>query len=106
MFSSLWYLYRMTKKVRWGILGTANIAVKKVIPAMQESHSCEIVAIASRVSEKAKKVANNLNILKSFGTYEELLEDSEIDAVYIPLPNHLHLEWSVKAAKAGKHVLC
>lgn len=96
----------MNKKVKWGILGAANIAVKRVIPAMQAGKFCEITAIASRDLAKAKQVANDLNIPKIYGSYEDLLNDSEIEAVYIPLPNHLHLEWSKKAAEAGKHVLC
>lgn len=96
----------MTKKVRWGILGTANIAVRKVIPAMQKSEFCEISAIASRDLEKAKLAAESLNVPTFYGSYEELLNDPEIEAIYIPLPNHLHLEWTKKAAEAGKHVLC
>jgi predicted dehydrogenase len=96
----------MTKKVIWGILGAANIAVKKVIPSMQAGENCEITAIASRDFEKAKQAAGQLNIPKFYGSYEELLADSDIEAVYIPLPNHLHLEWATKAARAGKHVLC
>ncbi|MBX7172231.1 MAG: Gfo/Idh/MocA family oxidoreductase [Pyrinomonadaceae bacterium] len=96
----------MIKKVRWGILGAANIAIKKVIPAMQNGENCEITAIASRDLAKAKKAAETLHIQKFYGSYEELLNDSEIDAIYNPLPNHLHLEWSKKAAKEGKHVLC
>ena len=96
----------MAKKIRWGVLGAANIAIKKVIPAMQAGKFCEITAIASRNAEKAKRAANDLDIPKFYGTYEDLLNDSEIEAVYIPLPNHLHLEWSIKAAEAGKHVLC
>jgi predicted dehydrogenase len=96
----------MNKKVRWGILGAANIAVKKVIPSMQAGEYCEIAAIASRDLEKAKQAAQALNIQKFYGSYEELLADSDIEAVYIPLPNHLHLEWTIKAAHAGKHVLC
>lgn len=96
----------MSKKVRWGILGGAKIAVKDVIPAMQSSENCEIHAIASRNLEKARKLADNLNIPKFYGSYEELLADSEIEAIYIPLPNHLHFEWTVKSAIAGKHVLC
>lgn len=96
----------MTKKIHWGILGTANIAVKKVIPSMQAGNLCEISAIASRNLDKAKTAADELNIEKHYGSYEELLEDSEIDAIYNPLPNHLHLEWTRKAAEAGKHVLC
>ncbi|HQU86410.1 MAG TPA: Gfo/Idh/MocA family oxidoreductase [Pyrinomonadaceae bacterium] len=96
----------MNKKIKWGILGAANIAVKKVIPAMQNGEFCEISAIASRDSEKAERAAQSLNIPKFYGSYEELLNDSTIEAVYIPLPNHLHLEWTKKAAEAGKHVLC
>ncbi|MEK7725468.1 MAG: Gfo/Idh/MocA family oxidoreductase [Acidobacteriota bacterium] len=96
----------MSRKIKWGILGAANIAVKKVIPAMQKGEFCEIVAIASRDLEKAKSAAESLNIPKIYGSYEDLLNDSEIEAVYIPLPNHLHLEWTKKAAEAGKHVLC
>lgn len=96
----------MSKKIEWGILGSANIAIKKVIPAMQKGKFCEISAIASRDLEKARHAAESLNIPKFYGSYEELLNDSEIEAVYIPLPNHLHLEWSKNAAEAGKHVLC
>jgi predicted dehydrogenase len=96
----------MSKKIRWGILSTANIAVKKVIPSMQEGGLCEISAIASRDSEKARITANSLGIKKHYSSYEELLADAEIDAIYNPLPNHLHLQWTTKAAEAGKHVLC
>ncbi|HVE55598.1 MAG TPA: Gfo/Idh/MocA family oxidoreductase [Pyrinomonadaceae bacterium] len=96
----------MSRKIKWGILGAANIAVKKVIPAMQKGGFCEITAIASRHLEKAKAASANLNIPKIYGSYEDLLNDSEIEAIYIPLPNHLHLKWSIKAAEAGKHVLC
>jgi predicted dehydrogenase len=96
----------MSKKVSWGILGAANIAVKSVIPAMQTSNICEISAISSRDKEKSKRIADQFNLPKFYGSYQELLEDSAIEAVYIPLPNHLHLEWATKAANAGKHVLC
>jgi len=96
----------MTDKVRWGILSTANIALKKVIPAMQRSSSCEIAAIASRDLSKAEAAANALNIPHAYGSYEELLADESIEAVYNPLPNHLHVPWTLKAAEAGKHVLC
>ena len=96
----------MAKKISWGILGAANIAIKSVIPAMQISEFCEISAIASRDLEKSKQFAQQLNISKYYGSYEDLLNDSSIDAIYIPLPNHLHLEWTIKAATAGKHVLC
>src|SRR5271163_3663534 len=96
----------MNKKVAWGVLGVANIAVKKVLPAMQRGEWCQIAAIASRDLKKAEKAANELGIGKAFGSYEELLADPEIEAVYNPLPNHLHVPWSIKAAEAGKHVLC
>ncbi|MGO9232047.1 MAG: Gfo/Idh/MocA family protein [Bryobacteraceae bacterium] len=94
------------KKVHWGVLGVANIAVKKVIPAMQRSESCEVTGIASRELARAQHAARELGIPKAYGSYEELLADPEIDAVYNPLPNHLHVPWSVRAAEAGKHVLC
>jgi predicted dehydrogenase len=94
------------KKVKWGVLGVAAIAVKKVIPAMQKGDWSEIGAIASRDPRKAQDAATKLGIAKSFGSYEELLADPEIEAVYNPLPNHLHVPWSIKAAEAGKHVLC
>ena len=93
-------------KVRWGILGTAKIAMTKVIPAMQRSEWCEIVAIASRDLSKAKAAAAELNIPKAYGSYQALLEDDSIEAVYNPLPNHLHVPWTLNAAEAGKHVLC
>ena len=94
------------KKVRWGVLSTARIGVEKVIPAMQLSEYCDMVAIASRSLEKAQAAAEQLVIPKAYGSYEELLADSDVDAVYIPLPNHLHVPWSIKALDAGKHVLC
>lgn len=96
----------MVDKVRWGVLGTAKIALTKVIPAMQLSDWCEIVAIASRDFAKADESAERLNIPKAYGSYEELLADNSIEAVYNPLPNHLHVLWTSKAADAGKHVLC
>ncbi len=94
------------QRVRWGILGAASIAVKKVIPSMQLGKYCEITAIASRDLEKANKAAANLSIPKAYGAYEELLADPDIDAVYIPLPNNLHEKWTRMSAEAGKHVLC
>jgi len=94
------------RKVQWGILGTAKIAREKVIPAMQKSAYCELVAIASRNEEQAQSIAKLLNIPKAYGSYEELLNDSSIDAIYIPLPNHIHVEWAIKALNAGKHVMC
>jgi predicted dehydrogenase len=94
------------RKVRWGVLGAARIAVKKVIPAMQRGAHCEVVGLASRELGKAKETARELGIPKAYGSYEELLADPEIDAVYNPLPNHLHVPWSIRAMEAGKHVLC
>jgi len=94
------------RKVRWGVLGVADIAVNKVIPAMQRGACCEVSAIASRDLAKAREAAAALGIPKAYGSYEELLADPEIEAVYNPLPNHLHVLWSVRAAEAGKHVLC
>jgi predicted dehydrogenase len=93
-------------KVRWGVLSTANIAVEKVIPAMQQGAHCDMVGIASRDLEKAQAVAEQLGFARAYGSYEELLTDPEIEAVYIPLPNHLHVAWSIRALEAGKHVLC
>jgi predicted dehydrogenase len=93
-------------KVKWGVLGVASIAVRRVIPAMQAGEYSEIVAIASRDLKKAEEAARKLEIQKAYGSYEELLADPEIEAVYNPLPNHLHVPWSIKAAEAGKHVLC
>jgi predicted dehydrogenase len=94
------------KKVRWGVLSTADIATEKVLPAMQQGEYCEIAAIASRRLEKAQAATKRLGIPKAYGSYEELLADPTIDAIYNPLPNHLHVPWSVKALQAGKHVLC
>jgi predicted dehydrogenase len=94
------------ERIRWGVLGAARIALTKVIPAMQRSHECEVVALASRSLDTARAAAAPLGIPRAHGSYEALLEDPEVDAVYIPLPNHLHVPWSIKAAEAGKHVLC
>ena len=94
------------KPIRWGVLGTANIFKKKLLPAMKESELVEIYAVASRSAEKAEETAREHKIPIWFGSYEELLADDTIEAVYIPLPNHLHAEWSKKAANAGKQVLC
>ncbi len=93
-------------QVRWGILGTAKIGIGKVIPAMQRGKYCRVDAIASRDPVKAQAVAAALQIPRVYGSYEDLLADPEIDAVYNPLPNHLHVPWSIKALQAGKHVLC
>jgi len=94
------------RKVRWGVLGVASIAVRRAIPGMQKGQWSEVAAIASRDGKKAGEAARKLGIGKAFGSYEELLSDADIEAVYIPLPNSLHAQWTVKAAEAGKHVLC
>jgi predicted dehydrogenase len=93
-------------KVRWGVLGAAKIAVEKVIPAMQRGRWSEVVALASRDLGRAERAARTLGVPKAYGSYEELLADPEVEAVYNPLPNHLHVPLSIKAAEAGKHVLC
>ena len=93
-------------KVRWGILSTANIGMTKVTPAIQQAENCEVVAIASRSEEQAQGAAKQLSIPGFYASYEALLEADEVDAVYIPLPNNLHHEWTIKAAATGKHVLC
>ncbi len=94
------------KKVRWGVLGVARIATRKVIPGMQRGNWTTIDAIASRDEAKARAAADELGIPKAYGSYEALVADPDIDAIYIPLPNHLHVEWTTRAAEAGKHVLC
>lgn len=96
----------MTEKVRWGILGVAKIATEKVIPAMQHSQHCDVRAIASRDLGKATHAATRLAIPHAYGSYEELLADPAIEAIYNPLPNHLHAPWTIRAAEQGKHVLC
>jgi len=94
------------QKIRWGVIGVARIATTKVIPAMQNGELTEVVAISSRDRAKAESAAESLNIPKAYGSYDEMLADPEIDAVYNPLPNHLHVPLSIRAAEAGKHVLC
>ena len=94
------------QKVRWGVLGVSKIATVKVIPAMQRGECCEIAAIASRDAARAEEAAGRLGIPKAYGSYREMLDDPRIEAVYNPLPNHLHVPWSIRAAEAGKHVLC
>ncbi|HEV2764557.1 MAG TPA: Gfo/Idh/MocA family oxidoreductase, partial [Pyrinomonadaceae bacterium] len=96
----------MSERVRWGVLGAARIAVEKVIPAMQRGEWSEVRAVASRDIEKARRVAAALGIPAAYGSYEELLDDPSVEAVYNPLPNQLHVPWSIRAAEAGKHVLC
>lgn len=93
-------------KVRWGILSTAKIGREKVIPAMQAGKFCEVVAIASRDKDLAKAEGARLGIPVIYGSYNDLLADPSIQAIYIPLPNHMHVEWSVRCLEAGKHVLC
>lgn len=92
--------------LRWGILSTADIGRKKVIPAIQKAARSRVVAMASRDGSRAQEVAAELGIERSHSSYEALLADPEVDAVYIPLPNHMHPEWAMAAAAAGKHVLC
>jgi len=94
------------QKLRWGVLSTANIGRTKVIPAIQTSLLGEVVGIASRTQASAEKAAKELGIKHAYASYEELLADPNIDAIYNPLPNHLHVPWSIKAIEAGKHVLC
>ena len=94
------------QKIRWGIISTASIGTEQVIPAMQQSQHCEITAIASRSLEKATSAAKRLGIPTAYGSYDELLQDTNVDAVYIPVPNHLHIPLSLQALKARKHVLC
>ena len=96
----------MSAKLRWGVLSTANIGLKKVIPAMQQGENITVAAIASRDLAKAKQAAAALDIPTVYGSYEELLADPNIDAIYNPLPNQFHVPWTIKAAEAGKHVLC
>jgi predicted dehydrogenase len=92
--------------VRWGVLSTAKIGIDKVIPATAAAERCEVVALASRDRGRAQAAAAELGIARAFGSYEDLLADPDVDAVYNPLPNHLHAEWTIEAARAGKHVLC
>ncbi|MGO8813766.1 MAG: Gfo/Idh/MocA family protein [Terriglobia bacterium] len=96
----------MPNKVRWGVLGAALIATQKVIPAMQRGEWSEVSAIASRDLRRAQTTASELGIAKAYGSYEELVRDPEIEAIYNPLPNQLHIPWTLKAIEAGKHVLC
>ena len=91
---------------KWGVLGAAKIAREKVIPALQQSELCEVAAIASRDAARARRIADDLGIESAYGSYEELLADETIDVIYNPLPNHLHVPWSIRALEAGKHVLC
>ena len=94
------------RKVRWGVIGTADIAKGQTIPGMQLAEHCELYAIAGRKIEKARDYQKIFGFQKAYGSYDELLNDPDVEAVYIPLPNNLHCEWTIKALKAGKHVLC
>ena len=96
----------MTSRIRWGILSTANIGKRAVIPGIQRSNNGEVVAIASRDAAQAQAAAAELQIGRAHGSYEALLDDPEVDAIYIPLPNSMHREWTIRAAQAGKHILC
>lgn len=94
------------RKIKWGVLGTANIALKQVIPAMNMAENCELYGIAGRDREKVDRFGELFGFKKKFYSLEDMLDDPEIEAVYIPLPNNLHKEWVIKAAEKGKHILC
>ncbi|MGO9933177.1 MAG: Gfo/Idh/MocA family protein [Steroidobacteraceae bacterium] len=96
----------ISSKVKWGILSTANIGVKRVIPAIISGRRGEVLGLASRDADRAASIAARFGIARSYGNYQALLDDPEIEAVYNPLPNHLHVDWTVRALDAGKHVLC
>ncbi|HKE17190.1 MAG TPA: Gfo/Idh/MocA family oxidoreductase, partial [Kofleriaceae bacterium] len=96
----------MARKIRWGVISTALIATQKVIPGIQRSSRGTVEAIASRDAGRARAAATELGIPRSYGSYEAMLADPHIDAVYNPLPNNLHVDWTIAAAEAGKHVLC
>jgi xylose dehydrogenase (NAD/NADP) len=96
----------MPDKIRWGVISTARIGRRHVIPAIQASRNGEVRAVASRTLDKAKAFAEELNIAHAYGSYEELIADPDIDAIYNPLPNHLHAEWSLRCAEAGRPTLC
>jgi len=94
------------KPVVWGVLGASHFALMAAIPAMQQAPLVELLAIGSRSLDKAKRAASSANVARAYGSYQELLDDPEIEAIYNPLPNDLHVPWSIQAARAGKHVLC
>lgn len=96
----------MSKQIRWGIISTANIGRKRVAPAIQKSNNGTIIAVASRDLAKAQDYAQELDIPNAYGSYEQLIADPNVDAIYNPLPNSEHAEWSIKAAEAGKPTLC
>ena len=93
-------------QLRWGVLSTANIGIRAVIPAIQHSRNGRLVAIASRTMDRARDAAGRLGVGRAHGAYQALLDDREVQAVYIPLPNSMHREWTIRCAEAGKHVLC
>lgn len=94
------------QKVKWGVLGTAAIAWDQTLPGMKEAYNCELYAIAGRNPEKTRRFQDTFGFEKAYSSYEELLDDDSVEAVYIPLPNQLHMEWVKKAAKKKKHILC
>lgn len=96
----------MVDQIRWGVLGTASIAKRRVVPAIQQARNGRVMAVASRSEEKARAFADELNLPKAYGSYEALLGDPDIDAIYIPLPNSEHASWGMRCAEAGKPVLC
>ena len=96
----------MNNKFHWGVISTANIGRKAMIPALKRLEKAEVLAVASRDIGKSKSFAAELGIPKAYGDYQELLNDLDVEAVYIPLPNHLHKEWTIRAAESGKHILC
>src|SRR4029453_15342777 len=93
-------------RLKWGVLGTSNFAQNKMIPALQQSQHVEVSGIASRSLPQAEAVAAQFGIAKAYGTYRDLSADKDIHVVYIPLPNHLQVPWTIRALEAGKHVLC
>ena len=93
-------------RISWGVLGAAAIARMRTLPAMSQAPSAELVAVASRSLPKSAELWAELGIPTAYGSYEELLVDPDIDAIYLPLPNHLHCKWAIKSMDAGKHVLC
>ncbi|HEX9131541.1 MAG TPA: Gfo/Idh/MocA family oxidoreductase [Ktedonobacteraceae bacterium] len=99
-------IFSHPEPVRWGVLSVANIGVKRVIPAMLASSNGQLVAVASSNLHRARELLAHIPQLRIYGAYESLIEDPEIEAVYIPLPNSMHAEWTIKALEAGKHVLC
>ena len=94
------------RKINWGVLGTAGIARGQTIPGMQQAENCNLYAVAGRSLEKAQAFQREFGFEKAYGSYDALLADPQVEAVYIPLPNELHYAWTVKAMQAGKHVLC